>query len=77
MPQLTELPPVLAPRRKFLHGARNVGMLSAALSWFGQSPAVTTSPLAVEAPATAPNSGDAGYRETDHIRKDYAAARYF
>jgi hypothetical protein len=74
MPLPADLSIAAAPRRTFLHTARNVGLLGAALSWLGHAPVVAAPPTDAVAPAAPPESG---YHETDHIRKYYAAARYF
>jgi hypothetical protein len=61
-------------RRKFLSAVRVAGLIGAAA-------ALTGAPVEIEAAELAPESLDPvekrGYHETEHIRKYYAAARYF
>lgn len=66
--------PSEAPRRSFLKTARSLGVLGAAASLLGRgSSALAKAPLA-PAISAVPESG---YHESEHIRKYYAAARYF
>lgn len=60
--------------RTFLKTTRSLGIVGAALSLLGRSTQAQTGFTAPE-PAFVP--AESGYRETDHIRKYYAAARYF
>jgi hypothetical protein len=62
-------------RRSFLQTARSVGILGAALSVLGRGAVVEAKTIAPQ--PDDPVSAVSGYHETEHIRKYYAAARYF
>lgn len=63
-----------SPRRSFLKTARGLGVLGAAASLLGRG---TVAEAKVALPPPSPTAAESGYHETDHIRKYYAAARYF
>jgi hypothetical protein len=63
-----------SPRRSFLKTARGLGVLGAAAALLARSK-VAEAKVASPPPSSA--AAESGYHETDHIRKYYAAARYF
>jgi hypothetical protein len=75
-PTLPALPASAAawPRRFFLKTAQGVGFLGAVAALAGRARPVQAAPAPAE-PAAQPVDGH--YHETEHIRKYYAAARYF
>jgi hypothetical protein len=74
-PALPALPPSAAwPRRFFLKTVQGVGLLGALAALAGRARPAQAYPATAE-PAAQPADGH--YHETEHIRKYYAAARYF
>ena len=72
-PDMKNQPPE-SPRRSFLKTARGLGVLGAAASLLGRG---TAAEAKVSPPPPSLPAAESGYHETDHIRKYYAAAKYF